>query len=73
MPGDDTYIVHMGSNHDDYQTACGAPWPDGPPPLDPDLVIPPGGIRVDPPAHLRPDQIHQCQACRQIVLGSKET
>ena len=72
MPGDD-YIVHMVSNLDERLTACGAPWPEGPEPLDPDMVIPPGGVRVDPPAHFRPDQIHQCQACRQAVLGSKET
>jgi hypothetical protein len=75
MPDDDVYIVHMGHPTDpfDYGTACGAPWPDGPGPLDPGLVIPPEGIRVDPPAHLRPDQIVDCQACRRIVLGSKET
>jgi hypothetical protein len=56
MPDDDVYIVHMGHPTDpfDYGTACGAPWPDGPGPLDPGLVIPPEGIRVDPPAHLRP-------------------
>jgi hypothetical protein len=37
MPDDDVYIVHMGHPTDpfDYGTACGAPWPDGPGPLDP--------------------------------------
>jgi hypothetical protein len=66
MPDD--YIVHMVSPDDDRSTACGAPWPEGPGPLDPDLVIPPEGFRVDPPAHYRPEQIRQCAACRRIVL-----
>jgi hypothetical protein len=72
MPDDDVYISHMGhpTDPDDYGTACGAPWPETPP-LDPDQLIP--GVRVDPPAHLRPDQIILCEACRQAVLGSKET
>jgi hypothetical protein len=68
MPDDEVYISHMGHPTDDHQTACGAPWPETPAP---DQIIP--GVRVDPPAHLRPDQIVQCEACRQVVLGSKET
>jgi hypothetical protein len=65
---DDIYIVHMANDDHPVGTICGASWPETPP-LDPDLVIPPEGIRVDPPAHYQPDQIRQCEDCRRILLG----
>ena len=63
MPNE-VYIAHMGHPTDpsNYGTACGAPWPETP---TPDLIIP--GVRVDPPAHFQPDQIVQCEACRQVM------
>jgi hypothetical protein len=64
MPADE-YIIHMANDDQPPGTVCGAPWPDLPGPLDPNLVIPPEGLRVDPPAHYRLDQIRSCEDCQR--------